>query len=142
LIRTDASAAEYWALITSFWVRNDSILAWSVFCPSTSVRLLGLELLALLHDPVELSLHCSLAGERLAGEVFLAGLERRARLAVELLDLLLHARVLELEPLLRGRHVPPRRASRSEAGAAAPRRSSRASRSGSPSGPGTSRTSL
>ena len=35
-IFTWASAAEYWALITSFCVRNDSTLAASVFSPSTS----------------------------------------------------------------------------------------------------------
>ena len=43
--------------------------------------------------------------ERLAGEILAAGLQRLPRLAVELLDLLLHRRVLHLEPLLRGRHV-------------------------------------
>ncbi len=35
-IRTCASAAEYWALITSFCVRNDSTLVWSVRSPSIS----------------------------------------------------------------------------------------------------------
>src|SRR5207248_21459 len=45
--------------------------------------LLGFELLALLHDPLELGLHRGFAGERLAGEVFPVRLERLTRLAVE-----------------------------------------------------------
>ncbi len=54
--------------------------------------LLSLELLALLHDPVELRLDGGLARQRLAGEILAAGLQRLPRLAVELLDLLLHRR--------------------------------------------------
>ena len=69
------------------------------------LRLLGLELLALLHDPVELALDRRLAGERLAREILAVRLQRILRLAVELVDLLLHRVVLKLEPLLGGRHV-------------------------------------
>ena len=67
--------------------------------------LLGLELLALLHDRLELRLHRGLPRQRLAGEVLAAGRQRLPRLAVELFDLLLHGRVLHLQPLLRRRHV-------------------------------------
>ena len=67
--------------------------------------LLSLELLALLHDPVELGLDGGLPRQRLAGEILVTGLQRLPRLAVELFDLLLHPGVLQLEPLLGGRHV-------------------------------------
>ena len=67
--------------------------------------LLRLELLALGHDVLQLALDGRLARERLAREILAVRLQRVARLAVELVDLLLHARVLELEALLRRRHV-------------------------------------
>jgi hypothetical protein len=88
LMRTCASAAEYCALMTSFCVRNDSTFACSV-----------------RHDVLQLALDRRLAGQRLAREILAVRLQRVARLAVELVDLLLHARVLELEALLRRRDI-------------------------------------
>src|SRR5581483_10899181 len=67
--------------------------------PVDELLLLRLELLTLLHDRVELTLDRGLPRERLAREVFAARRHRVARLPVELVDLLLHRGVLELEPL-------------------------------------------
>ncbi len=70
-----------------------------MFWPSTSF------LLALLHDRLQLRLHRRLAGQRLASEILAAGRQGLPRLVVQLVDLLLHRRVLHLQPLLRRRHV-------------------------------------
>ena len=92
-------------MITSFCVRNCLDLRLQGALALDQLLLLRLELLALLHDPLQLGLGRGLARQRLAREILAAGLERLARLAVELVDLLLHGRVLHLEPLLRRRHV-------------------------------------
>ena len=64
-----------------------------------------LELLALGHDVLQLALDGRLARESLPREILPVRLHRVACLAVELVDLLLHRGVLQLEPLLRRRHV-------------------------------------
>ncbi len=92
-------------MITSFCERNASILAASVFSPSTSLLLLRFQLLSLLHDRLELRLDRRLPRQRLAREVFAAGGQRLPGLAVQLFDLLLHRRVLHLQPLLGRRDV-------------------------------------
>ena len=103
---TCASAAEYCALITSFCVRNDSIRAESVFSPSTSFCCCASSCCpCCMIEPCSCPCDRRLARERLAREILAVRLQRLARLAVELVDLLLHRGVLQLEPLLRGRDV-------------------------------------
>ena len=100
-IRTCASAAEYCAFTTSFWVRNDSTLAdsrrsWSIrFCCCCFER--G----DLRVEPLELALDQRLSLERGAREILAVRGERLAGLAVELDDALLELRGLELQALLR-----------------------------------------
>ena len=97
-ICTWACAAEYWALTTSFWVRNASSLAWS-FCwlsVSCSYRRV---------DRADLVLDGLLALQRRAREILITRAQRLARLPVELDDLLAQAVLLVLQPLARGRHL-------------------------------------
>src|SRR5581483_5048239 len=67
--------------------------------------LLRVELLHLLAERIDLTLERRLPGERLAGEILAAVLERLPRLPVQLRRLLLQRRRLQLKPLLRGRDV-------------------------------------
>ena len=102
---TCASAAEYCALITSFCVRNDSTFADSVFSPSTSFCCCASSCWPCSMIPSSwpwiAALRVSASRARSSRFAFSASL----RLAVELVDLLLHRGVLELEPLLRRRDV-------------------------------------
>ena len=91
--------------MTSFLVRKDSILARSFFSFSVSCLLLGLELLHLLVQRLELGLGDRLALERGAGKILATLRERLARLGVELDDLLLELPRLHLKALLRRDHV-------------------------------------
>ena len=99
-IFTEASAAEYCALMTSFLVRNWSIFVRSCCSFWISDCLLLLELGDLLVERLQLALGELLALERGAREVLLAGRERLARLRVELDDLLLELGLLHLKALL------------------------------------------
>ena len=99
-IRTCASAAEYWALITSFCERNCSIFADELLLARDELLLLVLQLLHLRVEILELLLDPGLPLERLPGEVLAAGGECLARLRVERDDVLLQLLRLELEPLL------------------------------------------
>ena len=99
-IFTEASAAEYCALMTSFLVRN-----WSIFVPQLLLLLdqrllLLLELGDLLVERLQLALCELLALERGARKILLARRQRLARLRVELDDLLLELGLLHLEALL------------------------------------------
>ena len=100
-ILTCASAAEYWALITSFCERKASILASSWCCESTSLSCSLRELLHLRVEPLELLLHGGLALERLAREILAVRRDRLPRLRLELDDVLLQALGLDLQPFLR-----------------------------------------
>ena len=104
-IRTCASAAEYCAFTTSFWVRNDSTFAdsrrsWSIrfCCCCSSCGDLRVE-------PLQLALDQRLSLERRSREVLAVPGERLTGLTVELHDALLELRGLELKPLLRSDDV-------------------------------------
>ena len=99
-IRTEASAAEYCALMTSFLVRNWSIFDRS-FCLFVDERLLlGLEFLDLAVERLQFGLGELLALERDAREILAILRQRLPRLRVQLDDLLLELLLLELEALL------------------------------------------
>ena len=104
-IFTCASAAEYCALITSFCVRNASIFACSVCSPSTSFCCWASSCwpCCMIASSCACTAALRVSASRARSSRFACS--ACARLAVELLDLLLHRRVLQLEPLLRGRHV-------------------------------------
>ena len=95
-IRTCASAAEYCALMTSFFDRNASILVCSFCSLAISLLLLGLELPDLMVQRADLCLDCLLALQRRARQLLIARAERLARLPVELLCLLAQALLLQL----------------------------------------------
>jgi hypothetical protein len=69
--------------------------------PCDEVVLLGLELLDLVVEPLELQLRRGLLLERLACEILAVGGERLSRLGLELDDVLLDLLRLDLEPFLR-----------------------------------------
>ena len=79
-----ASAAEYWAFITSFWLRNDSIFAESCLLVRLELLLLLVQLGDLPVEILELRLGRGLPLERHAGQVLAVGAERLARLRLEL----------------------------------------------------------
>ncbi len=88
-IRTWASAAEYWALMTSFLLRNCSILVRRFCSEGGQLLLLLLEFLDLIIHRLQLGLDHVLALERGACEILTASGKRLARLRVELHDLVL-----------------------------------------------------
>ena len=100
-----ASAAVYWALIVSFWVRKASTLAVSFCSVGDQLVLLALELLALDVEVLQLLLRPALRSRATAGQVLAALLQRRPGLVVELLDALLDLGRLEVEPLPAGGDV-------------------------------------
>ena len=99
-IFTEASAAEYCALMTSFLVRNWSIFDRSFASLSTSVLLLRLELLHLRVQPLQLALGELLALQRDAREILAVLRKRLTGLRVQLDDLLLELLLLQLQALL------------------------------------------
>ena len=99
-IFTEASAAEYCALMTSFLVRNWSILRAELLLLVDQRLLLGLELLHLRVEPLQLALRELLALQRHAREILAVLGERLTRLRVELDDLLLELLLLQLQALL------------------------------------------
>ena len=80
-ILTCASAAEYCALMTSFWLRKASTLVGEALLVLDQLLLLGCEAGDLLVETLELLLRERLALERGAGEILAAGAERLACLA-------------------------------------------------------------
>ena len=75
-IRTEASAAEYCALTTSFWVRNDSTLVDSRCSCSIRLCCWASSACDLLVEPLQLALDQGLALERGPGEILTVGGER------------------------------------------------------------------
>ena len=92
-------------MITSFCERNASTLAWSCSCEADQLVLLGLELLHLHVEALQLLLDRRLALERGAREILAIRRDGLVRLPVELDDALLELGLLELEALLRGDDV-------------------------------------
>ena len=99
-IFTEASAAEYCALMTSFLVRNWSILRAQLRFLVDQRLLLRLELLHLRVEPLQLGLGELLALQRDAREVLAVLRQRLAGLGVQLDDLLLELLLLQLQALL------------------------------------------
>ena len=104
-IFTEASAAEYCALMTSFLVRNWSILERSFASLSTSFCCWASSSCDLGVQALQLTLRELLALERNAREVLAVLGKRLTRLRVELDDLLLELLLLELQALLGGDDV-------------------------------------
>ena len=91
--------------MTSFLERNCSIFVRSFCFGLGQLLLLGLELLDLLVQRLQVGLHDVLALERRAREILAVGGERLTRLRIELHDLRFVLLLLELEALLGGDDV-------------------------------------
>ena len=102
---TCASAAEYWALMTSFFERNCSVFASSCFSDSISFSCCDSRSAICWSSDASLLNGQLLALQRCASEILTSRGHRLARLSVELGALFTELLLLERQPLLGGGDV-------------------------------------